>query len=148
MFPKSTPIITKCEFFQVILQIFRVVSMMGASEPGFEISYCSMYPRENLTCSFTSTLNFWPMFITQTLQAPITIPAISVDLAAGNNISANEGINRLLGNILDYTQTDSSSMIPSVFNSNNYWNLFFGATTTPSFSRSSESTQMRFISRL
>jgi|GEM_PF-3637899 len=133
MFPKSTPIITKSKFIQIILQIFRVNPVVRSPKPCFKVPYYSMHPRENLACLFTSPLDFWAVFISQGIQPPITIPTIGINLAASDNISANKWIDGLLGNISYYTQTDSASMIPSIFNRNNYRNFSLGATSAVSF---------------
>ena len=131
MFSISSPIIAKSKFIQIALKIFSIHPMMGSSDPCFKITRYSMNPWKYFSSIFSSSLNIRIMYIPMSFQPQVTIPSISVDLAAFGNISANEGVKRILGNIRNYPQTNSAGVVAPAFNGDYYRNFIF--RTTPAF---------------
>ncbi len=130
MFPDFTAIITESKFIQIALQILRINPMMRAPKPSLEIPYDSMYPREDYSCSFSNSLNFRPVLVSQTFQVFIASPAISINLAAREDGIKNKTVDRVMGYIRNHSQAYSAGMISPVFNSNDYRNLAFSTTTS------------------
>lgn len=146
MLPISASIITKSKFIQVSLKVFGINSVMCSPKPSFKVTCYPMNPGENLSSSFSGFLNFRLVPVSVSLEPKITIPAIGIDLASGNNVPANKLMKGILRHIRDYPQTDSSCMVSPVFNSNHHRNFHIRSSSTFSFTGSSDVSIINFHS--